>query len=198
MCPNIEIGVSQNINKYSEKMDVIVNVQQSKFLNKLWYNNIFTNAEKTFFFKLHSNILGYNSMVAHFVRGHSPNCNFCDINETAVEHIETPLHLFFNCDSVSNIIDSVMDTITGEQNFLYSQREFLTTFDRRDYSFAKNLVLTYVSKFIIKYIWDCRNRKVIPTIVNCREVLAEKINVLKNNNTKFNKLWTVSNLNNLQ
>jgi hypothetical protein len=137
-------------------------------------------------------------MVAHFVRGHFPNCNFCDINETAVEHIETPLHLFFNCDSVSNIIDSVMDTITGEQNFLYSQREFLTTFERRDYSFAKNLVLTYVSKFIIKYIWDCRNRKVIPTIVNCREVLSEKIDVLKNNNTKFNKLWTVSNLNNLQ
>ncbi len=83
MCPNIDIGVSQNINKYSEKMDVIVNVQQSKFLNKSWNNNIFTNAEKTFFFKLHSNILGYNSMVAHFVRGHSPNCNFCDINETA-------------------------------------------------------------------------------------------------------------------
>jgi hypothetical protein len=103
-CADAEIGIPHNINKYAENMDILVSVPQSKMLNKLWTLNIFTNAEKTSFFKLHNNTLGYNNIVAHFVRVHSPNCTFYDLNRTAEEYVETPLHLFFNCNSITNII----------------------------------------------------------------------------------------------
>jgi hypothetical protein len=191
-----EHGIPHNINKYSDNMDIVISVPQSKFLNKLWSLNIFTNAEKTFFFKLHNNTLGYNNIVAHFVRGHSPTCTFCDLLRTEEEFIETPLHLFYNCTVTSNVIDSVLGRTTGEDRFLFSQREFLATFERKDFSYAKNFVLTFISKLTIKYIWDCRNRKIMPNMENCFETLSEKINVLTQINNKFNKLWVVSGLNN--
>jgi hypothetical protein len=192
-----EIGIPHNVNKYSDNMDIVISVAQSKFLNKLWSLNIFTNAEKTFFFKLHNNTLGYNTVVAHFVRGHSPTCTFCDLLRTEEEFLETPLHLFYNCTASSNIIDSVLGRTMGDDQFLFSQREFLATFDRKDFSYAKNFVLTVISKLTIKYIWDCRNRKTLPTLENCFETLSEKINTIKQTSNKFNRLWDVSGLNNI-
>jgi hypothetical protein len=191
-----ELGIPHNINKYSDNMDIVISLPQSKFLNKFWSLNLFTNAEKTFFFKLHNNTLGYNNIAAHFVRGHSPTCTFCDILRVEEEFIETPVHLFYNCPVTSNIIDSVLGRTTGDDHFLFSQREFLATFERRDFSYAKNFVLTLISKLTIKYIWDCRNRKVLPNIENCFEILSEKINIISQINNKFNKLWVVSGLNN--
>jgi hypothetical protein len=99
--------------------------------------------------------------------------------------------------SLGYIIDSVLGRTTGDDQFLFSQREFLATFDRKDFSYAKNFVLTVISKLTIKYIWDCRNRKTLPTLENCFETLSEKINTIKQTSNKFNRLWDVSGLNNI-
>jgi hypothetical protein len=87
--------IPHNINKFANNLDIIINGVQAKFLNKLWTNNIFSNEEKTFFFKLHNNTLGYNHAVAHFVRGHSPLCTFCDIARSVEQNVENPLQLYF-------------------------------------------------------------------------------------------------------
>ncbi len=70
--------IPHNIVKYSNNTDTVINYEQSKTLNGLWSKAVFSNATRTFLFKLHNNTAGYNNAVAHFVPGHSPNCTFCD------------------------------------------------------------------------------------------------------------------------
>jgi hypothetical protein len=86
--------IPHNIKKFANNLDVVVDGEQSKFLNSFWTSNFLDNAEKTFFFKFDNNTLGYNNAVAHFGHGHSPNCTFCDINLNMDIHNETALHLF--------------------------------------------------------------------------------------------------------
>jgi hypothetical protein len=67
-----QADIPHNIRKFADNMDIVITGDQSRVLNSMWNNSIFSNVEKTFLFKLHNNTLGYNNMVAHFVRGHSP------------------------------------------------------------------------------------------------------------------------------
>jgi hypothetical protein len=186
--------IPHNINKFANNLDIIINGAQAKFLNKLWTNNIFSNEEKTFFFKLHNNTLGYNHAVAHFVRGHSPLCTFCDIARSVEQNVENPLHLFFECTHVSGIIDRIFQRINMDPLFQMSRRELFSTFERREFSTAKNLGLTFIAKLLIKYIWDCRNRQFLPTDKSAVECLGDKIIFLTSVNNKFSKMWQVSGL----
>jgi hypothetical protein len=161
-------GGPYNISKFANNIDIVISVAQSWFLNGLWANNCFSNQENTFIFKLHNNTLGYNNAVAHFVRGHSPYCTFCNVVESPEPFPESPLHLFFDCHSIANI-ETFFKRLTGDINFLFSSREFLTTFERREFRFAKTKTLTLVSKLIMKYTWDCiyKNRFFLPEMENC-------------------------------
>jgi hypothetical protein len=150
---------------------------------------MFSNQDKTFIFKLHNNTLGFNNVVAHFVRGHSPFCTICTVANNNEQSVETPLHLFFECQYVSVIIENVFKRLTGDQGFLFSRREFFTTFERRQNGIGKNIILTIVSKLCMKYIWECRNRSCLPQNDHCWENISNKISRMLDNNSKFDKLW---------
>ncbi len=186
--------IPHNIVKFSNNMDIVISENQSKFLNQLWTNNFFTSSMKTFLFKLHNNTLGYNIAVAHFVRGHSPLCTFCDIARNQDINNENGLHLFFECSHVSDIVDSIFSRITGIANFDFSSREFFATFERREFSFAKNYLLTLAAKLTMKIIWDYRNRYCIPNLEGVWENITDEIKGLRRGNKKFQRLWDVSGL----
>jgi hypothetical protein len=175
-------------------MDIIINGTQAAFLNALWTNNFFNNNTKTFFFKLHNNTLGYNNAVSHFVAGHSPCCTFCDAAGDADINAETGLHLFFECVHVSGIVDSIFNRVNGVDNFQFSRREYFSTFERRNFSHAKNLMLTIISKLTIKMLWDFKLRFSKPTVDNCWENIHDTVSTLKTKNKKFSKLWEASGL----
>ncbi len=191
---HVMLEIPHNIGKFASNLDIINSGSQAKFLNKLWTNNIFSNEEKTFLFKLHNNTLGYNSAVAHFVRGHSPLCTFCDIARSAEQNVENSLHLFSECEHVSGIIERFFQRISRDPEFQISKREFFSTFERREFSFAKNLGLTLIAKLLIKYIWDCRNGQFIPTDESVLECLSDRVVFLTSSNNKFLKIWQVSGL----
>ena len=190
-------NIPHNINKFADNMDIIIDEKQSKLLNTLWMCNFFDNAEKTFFFKFVNNTLGYNNRVAHFVENHSPNCTFCDITQNPTEYSETPLHLFFDCPSVVNVIEESVKLITGDRTIEFSKREFFVDYDRRDFSFAKNRVLTIISKLTIKYIWDCRSRKTVPTTANCTTQVRDRLRKMSFASGTFKNFWLLSNFENL-
>jgi hypothetical protein len=156
--------------------------------------NYFSNQDRTFIFKFYNNILGYNNAVTHFVRGHTPYCTFCEISRFPDVNPETPVHLFYDCRSVSAVIDAVYCTITGENGFQYSRREHFTAFDRREASWSINCTLTFVSKLIIKYIWDCKTRQCIPNVENCLESIKEKIILQQQINSTIGRLIAGSRL----
>jgi hypothetical protein len=189
LCKVHPAEIPHNVKKYADNLDIIISEPQSKYLNSLWTENFFSNQERTFFFKLHNNTLGYNNAVAHFVRGHSPGCTFCDILHAPEPAQENSLHLFYECRSVSAIIDTVFKRIYGNDDFLFSRREYFATFERRELSNTKNTVLTLISKMLIKYIWDCKTKFFVPDLENCWDNLKLKIAGLLLNSKKFKKLW---------
>jgi hypothetical protein len=184
--------VPHNINKYARNMDIIINGAQVEFLNSLWTNNFLNNNMKTFLFKLHNNTLGYNSAVAHFVRGHSPNFTFSDSAGDADINPETGLHLFFDCTHVSGVIDFIFSRVTTVENFVFSRHEFFATFDRKELSHSKNMASTILSKLIMKTLWDCKLRYSTPNGEVCWHFLKDEIISLKSTNRKFSKLWANS------
>jgi hypothetical protein len=128
------------------------------------------------------------------VRGHTPYCTFCDISRVPDANPETPVHLFYECRSVSTVIDAVYCTITGDNGFQYSRREHFTTFNRREASWSVNCTLTLVSKLIAKYIWDCKTRHCIPSVENCLESIKDKITLQQQINSSIGRLLAESRL----
>jgi hypothetical protein len=189
-----DFGTTRNINKLADNLDIVISGEQSKILNSLWTKNYFSNQDKTFFFKFYNNILGYNAAVAHFVQGHSPFCSFCDITLSLEQNIETPIHLFYDCRSVCDVLETVLKTVTSDDGFVFSRREFFTTFERREASTAYNQTMTVVTKLVIKYLWDCKTRSHLPAVENCLDNIREKIGLLHRINSPFSKLMINSRL----
>jgi hypothetical protein len=166
-------------------LDIIITGEQAKILNSLWTVRFFLSKDKTFFFKFYNNILGYNNAVAHFVQGHSPYCTFCELNMVPEQNREGPLHLFYECHSVSNIIDRLFRRITNDNDFEFSSREYFSTFERREFSHVKNKALTIIAKLTIAYIWDYRNSKYLPDDENCWQMITDKLTVLSKLDKNF-------------
>jgi hypothetical protein len=186
--------IPHNIRKFAENMDIIISGEQARTLNGLWNGSIYSNVEKTFLFKLHNNTLGYNNMVAHFVRGHSPYCTFCNITQAVEQNPESPLHLFYDCQAVSAVVDNIFKRLTNDSNFTVGRRDYFATFEYREFSFARNRILTIVSKLIMKYIWDCKTRLTLPQFENGWESITEKIEYLVASNNSFRTMWNSCNL----
>ncbi len=186
------MSTPHNIKKFAENMDIIINGDQSSFLNSLWTVNFFSNNMRTFLFKFHNNTLGYNVSVAHFVRGHSALCTFCNIARMGEGEPETPLHLFYECIPVRDFIEIFFRQFTNDNNYEIKAREYFSTFERRDLSSAKNKILTYISKLLIFFIWLCRNRFTIPRLEQFLEFFnAEKL-VYFSSSIKFRNVWESS------
>jgi hypothetical protein len=181
-------GSTRNINKFARNIDIIISGEQSKILNSFWTKNYFSNQDRTFFFKLYNNILGFNNAVAHFVQGHTPYCSFCELARSPDQNNETPLHLFFECGYVSDVLETTLKTISGNDNFVFSRREFFTTFERREVSHAYNQMLTLVTKLMIKYFWDFKIRQCLPNVMGCLENIKEKIGLQLASKSHFSTL----------
>jgi nitrate reductase cytochrome c-type subunit len=194
--PTVPETIPHNINKFSDNLDIVITLDQSKYLNSLWTSSMFTSKERTFFFKLHNNTLGYNVSVAHFVSRHSPFCTFCDLARSQEQNRETPLHIFYDCNCISSITERVYQRLTDNHDFMFSRREFFSTFNRRELSYAKNTVLTIVAKILIFYTWDCRNLRYLLELENCWCFIKDRITQLCNTNRNFKKLWDSSVLQN--
>jgi hypothetical protein len=182
----IEEYIPHNMVKFAETTDTIIDLQTSKKLNSIWSNNALGNGTRTFLFKLHNNTAGYNLAVSHFVRGHSPNCTFCDILEIAEVNNETPLHLFFQCPAVENLTNEIFSWILGT-NTIISRQELFTIFNRDDH--RKNDFLTVFSKLLLKYYWDCKQRFYLPTFTNAQLVLKSEVKTLLHCNLKLRTIY---------
>jgi hypothetical protein len=194
--PLIPDTTPHNISKFASNLDIVITYDQSKTLNRLWTDNMFTSKEKTFFFKLHNNTLGYNVAVTHFVRGHTPYCTFCDLAGTQDQNRETPLHIFYECNCILEILENMFQRVTNDNSFNFNSREYFSTFERRGLSFASNTILTIVSKILINYTWECKTKKFLPKLDNCWDFFKERTALLIGTNNRFRKLWTTSGMQN--
>jgi hypothetical protein len=184
--------IPHNIVKFSDNLDIVAGLEDSKKINRLWNNGLLANRTQTFLFKLHNNTLGYNASVSHFVRHHSCNCTFCDIAGNQDVNDKTPIHLFFQCDSVSGLLGEMFKWLTNDKTFDFTRTELFTFFDRAELTNEKNTILTYASKTILKFVWDSKQRFCLPNINHCKTTLTQELDCLSKISNNFRNTLTRS------
>jgi hypothetical protein len=109
------------------------------------------------------------------VRNHSRNCTFCDVDDNQDINDETPIHLFYGCERVNVLIDSIFKWATSDDAFEFSRKEYFCFFSRDGFTKEKIFILTFIAKTVLKFIWDCKQRFVLPTGNQCKTYLQQKI-----------------------
>ena len=153
-------AVPHNMIKFADSFDILIDLENSKKLNSFWNKSFLSNACRTWLFKFYNNTVGYNAMVSHFVRGHSDNCTFCDILLVPEQNRETGIHLFYQCTITENVTNRVFSHYM-EVNTIPTRQELLVGFNT--FSHQKNSALNLISKLYLKFLWDCKVRKCLPT-----------------------------------
>jgi hypothetical protein len=184
-------AITHNIVKFSENMEIIIDYDTSKTINSLWKINFLSNACRTFCFKLHNNILPYNHILSHFVRGKSRNCTFCDIIRNQEEEDETPLHLFYDCTVSENIRRSFFNDYLG---YFISRQEFFAV--PTSENSHTNKILMFLCIVFKKYIWDCKLNEVLPQYRYLKYIVLSEICVFLNLNSQLRSSFEHCNLNN--
>jgi hypothetical protein len=128
---------------------------------------------RTVLFKMYNNILPYNTLLSHFVRGKSRNCTICDVTGDQDINDETVLHLFYNCNHVHALITQFYNTITDGEVTVVSRHELFCCFSR--FSDEKNFLLCIASKIFIFYIWECKLRETVPVLNHLLKFFSSKI-----------------------
>jgi hypothetical protein len=179
--------IPHNIVKYSSTTETVIGLENSKKLNLAWRYSYLNNSTRTFLFKLYNNTLGYNHAVSHFVRNHSPNCTFCDIIGNQEMERETPLHLFFACDVIEELLNDFFVWFTSDPNFSFTRQEFFVGFNREGFNGEKNEILTLASQLVKKFIWDSKQRFCVPNLEHMKLNIKLELESLSKTQRKFLK-----------
>ena len=185
----IYVGISQNICKFADITETIINEKFLKLLNCSWGFNYLPNSTRTFIYKLHNNILGINTRVSHFVRNNPRTCTFCDLREEPDENLETISHLFFNCPQIENTIQEFYVWIFNEDRFV-NHTEFFVGFSTE--CEKKNNVLHIVNLLVKKFIWDCKLRFTVPSYMYLKKFVISELNNISNTSPKMKNLYIQS------
>jgi hypothetical protein len=176
--------IPHNIRKFSKNTETIINLNQSRTLNGLWGNKFFDNGTKTFLFKLLNNTLGYNYIVANFVRNINKDCSFCILNGVRTETRETPLHLFFDCPSVEPTLKTFYNWLWNTLDIEHiSRQEFFVTPNTGN--LVDDKVLIIINCIVKKYIWDCKQKHCTPNFLDLKTVVTGHIQTYQRLDKKF-------------
>jgi hypothetical protein len=171
--------IPRNMVTFSEKTETLIGKEMSTHLNNLWGYSYWSNDMRVFLFKMHSNILGLNNRVAHFVPDHSPICTFCRILLRNDAADEDTLHLFFNCPSTEFIRDEFFRWAFRENNqFHIHRKELFLIHTQLGKVTSVTIIKTVISKIFLKFIWDCRNRYCLPSLESAKENLKATLNTI--------------------
>jgi hypothetical protein len=186
--------IPHNIVKFSDNVDIVLGIEDSKKVNTFWNMTYLSNSTRTFLFKFYNNTLGYNTAVAHFIRNHSRNCTLCDLIGNQDVEDETPLHLFFLCTGVENLICEIFKWITNDRTLEISRKEYFSFFDRREFCIEKNFILTVATKLLLKFTWDSKQRFCLPNLNHCKLTINNELKGMCAVNKKFKTMYEKSGL----
>jgi exonuclease III len=178
--------IPHNIVKFADCTETVIGLENAKYINSVWNRNYFGNDLRVFIFKLHNNVLPYNTVLSHFVRGVDRNCTFCDIVLNPVEEDENALHLFFNCSVSERLRNDFITWISDGNVANITRRDFFTGF--RQHNQFLNEFLNISLMFFKKFLWDARCRKCLPQLTGLKHFIKDEFSVMKRISSKFNQI----------
>jgi hypothetical protein len=157
-------------------------------INGLWGFSFFSNDIRVFLFKMHTNILGLNNRVAHFIHDHSPICTFCRILSRGDASDETTFHLFYECQSTETVCNEFFIWAYNEAaDYTISRNElFLVQNVNGEYN-CTTLIKTIIAKLFLIYIWDSRNRFSLPNTREAKENITSDLLTLVNSGNSIRR-----------
>jgi exonuclease III len=171
--------IPRNISTYAENTQTIIGLEMGRLLNGFWGFTFFSNNMRTFLFKMHTNLLGLNNRVAHFVQDHSPICTFCRIRLLENAEDESTLHLFYECPSVEDIRNLFFRWCYNmDDAYVISRQEFFLIQRSAGTLTGTTLIKSTLAKLFQKYIWDCRNRFCLPNLDSAKEIVSQEIKTI--------------------
>jgi len=178
--------ISTNMTRYSEILDQVINLESSVRLNGQWGQSFLDNSTRTFIFKLHNNLLGINTRVAHFVRNHSRTCTFCTALRDPDDNPESILHLFFECEPVENMLVNFFEWLRiRDFDQQISPRNYFQGFNMNCEN--KNRVMDLITVIVKKYIWDCKQRFTVPNLDSLKLIFVSEYSHLMRDSQKVRK-----------
>jgi hypothetical protein len=168
--------IPRNITTYAENTQTIIGLEMGRLINGFWGFSFFSNNMRTFLFKMHTNILGLNNRVAHFVRDHSPICTFCRVQLLNDAADETTIHLFYECPNVETVRDAFFRWCYNKENdYVISRQDYFLVQCIDGKLNGTTIIKTVLAKIFLKYIWDCRNRYCLPSLEDAKEITKQEM-----------------------
>ena len=183
---NLPEEIPRTTHTFAENTQTIIGLEMSMKISSLWGYSYFSCDMRVFLFKMHTNILGLNNRVAHFVDDHSPICTFCRIMRMEDARDEDTLHLFYSCPQIEGVKDDFFRWAYREaDNYFISRNEFFLIQLNNGESNSTTIFKTIFAKFFMKYIWDCRNRYCLPQLDDSKGFLKSNIKTIIDISTKM-------------
>jgi hypothetical protein len=179
ICGKDLLYVPKNIIKFSNNVEIVMNVDCCKKIGHHFSLRMYSNALRTFLFKLYHNLLTINTVLSHIVRGISRNCTFCNLLGNQDITDETTLHLFYDCDHSTNLIRHFFAEITGGQVQTVSRHEMFCCFTR--YGDIRDHLLSIAAKILLFYLWECKMRKGLGIFENLMRFFRAETKLLFSN-----------------
>jgi hypothetical protein len=96
---------------------------------------------------------------------------------------------FFQCTVVESMVNDIFKWVTGDITFEISRKELFALFSRDDLSNQKNFFLTVISKIVLKFIWDSKQRYCLPNFSQCKITIISQISSIAAIHKKFKKIY---------
>ena len=152
--PNYYQSLTQCKTYFKTTDTVFLNREICKHNLASWNTHGFPNRLRVFLLKFYNNILGTGNRVVHIDPSKDPSCIFCSTNKNLPAPIESFSHIFYDCPSVSKIIEKFCENFfepeINRQN--YFENSFIP-------DLKKNFAIVTVINILRYSIWQLKLQK---------------------------------------
>ena len=102
-------------------------------------------------------------------------CTFCSLAGDGDDEREKPLHIFAQCTYVENIMENFVRVVldNNDDNEIFC-RQYYFVFPRYTNP-SKNVAFFTILNLFKFYIWDCKLRKIIPTLESAKYFVSLEV-----------------------
>ena len=188
---NILIQPTETITKitWNENLGINITIPQWNQIYKTCFHTIKDNDLIWLQSKIINQILGTRLLLQKIKITNNPNCVFCNRDK------ETLLHLFFECDHVSQLWNSLYTWIRNKSR-LQITPDKCTIILGHIHPWGNTIPINTINMITKAYIFSCSRNKRLLNIFHLQSriktsILNLEFNAIKNQKLEnFNKLWT--------
>ena len=124
-----------------------------------WNNGSTPNPMREFMFKFLNNSLPLNTRLSHYVANQNRECTFCTLKNVRPIHEESFIHLFYQCDTTSKLMDDFCyENIPELAHNNFNKKQFFLGQKQNDADLSNGFI--YWAKWTLLFlVWESKVKK---------------------------------------